>query len=190
MSGGLKLPARTIWQYRIPFRGQSEFLSRGRETTEPSRTTGVYVAAHGIGGRSTVHQSSSRHEWRIKVPRRPRPADGWSRASHRRPGLPSRPVKRLSAADARRRFIFCPRIGAEVAARQMVGFPHQPGRGALASRSPTSNRPPLDWLSLLVGLGRTQPSSASSRNRPGSRSPRWANWMTFSATIHVIGSDR
>src|SRR5215831_21405858 len=38
----------------------------------------------------------------------------------------------------------------------MVGFADQPGRGALASRSPTSNRPPLDWLSLLVGLGRTQ----------------------------------
>ena len=51
----------------------------------------------------------------------------------------------------------CPRIGADVAARQMVGFPHQPGRGALASRSPKSNRPPLDWLSLFCRL---RPNSA------------------------------
>ena len=109
--------------------GANRNFRRGCKTTEPCRRTRVYSTARRW---RSLHSSSSRRAWGIRAPRGPRPVDGESRASHRRPGLPSRPAKRVSAANALRWPIFCPRIGADVAAGQMVGFADQPGRGASA----------------------------------------------------------
>ena len=117
---------------------------------------GVYVAVHGIGVApqfishppDTSGGSRCRADPGRLMDSRVLHIDG--RGYH--PTLSNGSAQRTHGGG----LFLCPRIGADVAARQMVGFPHQPGRGALASRSPTSNRPPLDWLSLLVGLGRTQ----------------------------------
>ena len=68
---------------------------------------------------------------------------------------------------------------------------------ALKSEASNNLLMQLDIRSRYYQDSSAYPSCVRCRNQTGSdmllmspRSPLWANWMTFSATIHVIGSDR